>query len=340
MTNVNTSKKQAKRPKQLYGIAEWYGHLNRSLSNAQRKAFVTAKNTQIPCPFLNQVPALGPKSGKLNCTKRGGICSLRNFHEPTAGGDLTFGPITATCPNRFLEHGIVIKHIAELLLDTDAPLFAKELPFLRRPRSLIAQAAVEETLEDAEGEDAGLLDTGSEDVGRIDLVLVNPEDQDKWCAVEIQAVYFSGAEMAADYPDILAYSGNGVPTPAKVRRPDFRSSGPKRLMPQLMIKVPTLRRWGHKMVVVVDEPFFKAMDPMEEADHVSNCDIVWVIARFDDSLGVAEAPLTIANTAFTTLESAVKGLTAGQPTTLPEFEEKLGSKTASAFPGAGATGSQ
>jgi hypothetical protein len=276
--------------------------------------------------------ALGPKSGKLNCTKRGGVCSLRNFHEPTAEGDLSFGPITATCPNRFLEQGIVIKHIAELLLGTDAPLFAKELPFLKRPKSALAEAAVEETLEDAELEDSGLLDSGSEDVGRIDLVLVNPNDRDKWCAVEVQAVYFSGAEMASDYPDILAYSGNGVPLPAKGRRPDFRSSGPKRLMPQLMIKVPTLRRWGHKMVVVVDEPFFDAMDPMEQADHISNCDIVWVVAKFDDSLGVSAAPLTVAKTVLTTLENAVKGLTAGQPTTLPEFEEKLDSKTAAAFP--------
>lgn len=88
---------------------------------------------------------------------------------------------------------------------------------------------------------------------------------------------------------------------------------------------------GHKMVVVVDEPFFDAMDPMEEADHVSNSDIVWVVAEFDDSLGVSQTPLVIAKTVFTTLESAVKGLTAGQPTTLPEFEERLSSKTARAF---------
>ena len=70
--------------------------------------------------------ALGPKSGKLNCTKPGGVCSLRNFHEPQGTSDLTFGPITATCPNRFLEQGTVIKHVASLLLSTDAPLFAKE----------------------------------------------------------------------------------------------------------------------------------------------------------------------------------------------------------------------
>ena len=86
------------------------------------------------------------------------------------------------------------------------------------------------------------------------------------------------------------------------------------------------------MVVVVDEQFFNAMDPMEEADHVSNCDIVWVVAKFDDALGVPQAPLSSARTAYTTLEDAIKGLTAGRPTTLPEFEGKLATKTAPTFP--------
>lgn len=332
MISTKTPKKQLKKSKQIYGIGEWYGQLYRSLTHTQRKLFASTKNTDVPCPFLNQVPALGPKSGKLNCNKAGGVCSLRKFNEPTATDDLTFGPITATCPNRFLEEGTVVKHIGKLLLETESPLFAKELPFLKRPRSPVAQAAVEETLEEAELEELGLVDSGTEDVGRIDLVLVNPSNREKWCAVEVQAVYFSGASMASDYKEIEVYTGNGIPMPVESRRPDFRSSGPKRLMPQLMIKVPALRRWGHKMVVVVDEPFFNAMDPMEEADHVSNCDIVWVVAKFDDSLGVAAAPLKIAETIFTTLESAVKGLTSGQPTTLPDFEEKLSSKVGTVFP--------
>lgn len=86
------------------------------------------------------------------------------------------------------------------------------------------------------------------------------------------------------------------------------------------------------MAVVVDEPFFDAMDLMEEADHVSNSDIVWVVARFDDSLGVPLAPLSVARTVCTTLESAVQGLTAGQPSNLPEFEDKLSAKVAVTFP--------
>ena len=331
MTLKKSTEKQLKR-KQLFGIAEWYGRLYRGLSDAERKVLVAVPYGTLVCPFLADVPSLGPKSGKLTCSKAGGVCSLRNFHEPESTQDLSFGPISATCPNRFLERGVVVRHIGELLLGTESPAFAKELPFLKRPISGKTDQAIDETLADQDSQELALVDAGAEDVGRIDLVLVNPDDPSVWCAVEFQAVYFSGAEMGVDYAAIKAHDGNGIPMPAKGRRPDFRSSGPKRLMPQLMIKVPALRRWGHKMVVVVDEPFFAALDPMEEASHVSNSDIVWVVTKFDDSQGVGNSDLKIVRTVNTTLESAVKGLTAGRPTTLPEFEQKLSSKIAPTFP--------
>jgi hypothetical protein len=326
---------KAEKRKQYYGIAEWYGYRYLSLSSDERKAFVGTSNTKIPCPFFHQVPTLGPKNGKLNCNKAGGVCSLRNFHPPLLpGDDITFGPITATCPNRFLENGTIVRHIGKELLGTESPLFAKEIPFLRRPKSTAAADATAEAEEEAdqETEDEGIVDPGQEDVGRIDLVFVHPEDGEKWCAVEMQAVYFSGGAMSKDHAEIMTFSGNGVPMPGAARRPDFRSSGPKRLMPQLMIKVPTLRRWGKKMVVVIDRPFLEAMDPMEPVDHISNCDIVWVVVAFDETQEPDKAILKIDQTIYTTLEDAVKGLTAGRPTTLPEFESKLGRKVAEALP--------
>jgi len=328
---------KADRKKQFYGIAEWYGQRFIGLSNDTRRKFAQAKNTTMPCPFFHQVPALGPQSGNLHCNKAGGVCSLRNFHPPLKpADDITFGPITATCPNRFLENGTIIRHIGKELLGTDSPLFAKEIPFLRRPKSAAAAHAAADAEEEAaeETEDEGVLDPGQEDVGRIDLVFVHPEDGAKWCAVEMQAVYFSGGAMSKDHAEIMSFSGNGVPMPGAARRPDFRSSGPKRLMPQLMIKVPTLRRWGKKMVVVIDRPFLDALDYMEPQDHISNCDIVWVVVAFDETQEPGKAILKIDKTIYTTLEDAVKGLTAGRPTTLPEFESKLGGKVAEAMPAA------
>ena len=89
----------------------------------------------------------------------------------------------------------------------------------------------------------------------IDQVLVSVSGQGlKWCALEMQAVYFSGKSMENDFKDMRQWEGPGIPFPKVQRRPDFRSSGPKRLMPQLQIKVPTISRWGKKMAVVLEKP--------------------------------------------------------------------------------------
>ena len=49
------------------------------------------------------------------------------------------------------------------------------------------------------------------------------------------------------------------------RRPDYRSSGPKRLSPQLDVKVPVLRNWGKKVVVVIDRFFYDNMNTLADA---------------------------------------------------------------------------
>lgn len=323
------TKSHVEKHRQFYGIAEWYGQLFRALDDSRRKEYAAqgSRKGAFPCPYLNQVPALGPQTGNLNCKKPGGVCSIRNFHDPTVSGDITFGPITATCPNRFLEQAVVLRHIAAHVLGCENPNFAKELSFLRRPKSKVAQQSISDDENDPVVEDQtkGLVD--KEDVGKIDLVLVDPADPENWCAVEIQAVYFSGKEMPADFKAIASYSGNRVPAPSGPRRPDFRSSGPKRLMPQLMIKVPTLRRWGKKMVVVVDAAFFNALDQMHQETHISNCDIVWIIVDYREEVGSAHAELEVTRTVFATLEESMKALTAGTPTTLPDFEARLTQKT-------------
>ena len=329
-----------KKDKTYYGRAEWFGDLFKLLSPDQAKTFLITPNSKMKCPFLARVPSLAPwdnkaKAPKTACNKAGGVCSLRKFSEPVGDGDLAFGPIVTTCPNRFLEHGTIISHIAQELLGTDKPLFAKELPFLRKPRSSEASEAVAET--EAEETEAKVIaadgaDAKREDVGRIDLVLVDPGDPTNWCAVELQAVYFSGGAMSKDNESIRNHTNpNGVPFPGAPRRPDFRSSGPKRLMPQLMIKVPSLRRWGKKMVVVIDRSFLEAMDEMEPVEHISNCDIVWVVVRYDEAIDPGKATLVIDKTVYTTLDGSIKGLTAGNPTTLPDFEEKLQGKLAPVF---------
>ncbi len=118
--------------------------------------------------------------------------------------------------------------------------------------------------------------------------------------------------------------GNMLPFPSAHRRPDYRSSGPKRLMPQLQMKVPTLRRWGKKMAVVVDSSFFNALAPMREVQDVSSCDISWFIVRYEEAEG--QAILQPDSVKLTTLESAVEGLTGGEPVSQTVFEQRVHEK--------------
>lgn len=297
--------------KTSYGIAELYGERFNVMPNQRRIELLDANPTP-DCPHLSSFPALAPvRKGtpSIQCGKSGGVCSIRNFMD-TEDGQM-FGPITATCPIRFYENGLVFRTIGETLLGNQNASIAKEIPFLMRPGNVA---------DDGE-------DNASEDVGRIDMVMVNVSDgRLDWCAVELQAVYFSGGAMSKDYPIIRNHSGNTVPMPGATRRPDFRSSGPKRLMPQLQIKVPTLRRWGKKMAVVVDRPFFDALGEMDHVGHVSNSDIIWFIVAFEEGDGEAQAKLVIDEIRYTTLERAVEGLTSGVPTTLPDFEDKIRAK--------------
>lgn len=316
----------ARRPRNAdqikYGIAEWYGRLYRKMGATERNSLL-APNPIPDCPFLRDVPDLAP-NGRMKCSKPGGVCSIRNFALED-DGQVRFGPITATCPNRFLQARTAISSIGFEVLDTEKPLVAKEIAFLQRVSAGPVLGDATEAAQPAAADPSA----DTEDVGKIDLVFVHPDKEPlDWCAVEMQAVYFSGGAMSKDFESIRTYQGNGTPMPGAVRRPDFRSSGPKRLMPQLQIKVPSLRRWGKKMIVIVDRPFIDAMAPMEKIGDISNSDIVWAVVNYKEEEGQEVATLVVEEFVMTTLEAAVVGLTAGVPTTLREFEAKLKQKVA------------
>lgn len=302
-----------------FGIAEWYGKLYKTLGLRDYPEMMVPGRRE--CPFLAAVPELAPK-GDPKCSKPGGVCSIRKF-TLQKDGSIDFGDIVTTCPNRFLESRTVLRFIGDMILGTPDPVVLKEIPFLKRVSS--GKVEGDELPEKSEEDVAANPVEKSEDVGSIDLVLMHPEIEPKlWAAVEMQAVYFSGDKMKEDFDKIVVHTGNGIPMPGGNRRPDFRSSGPKRLMPQLQIKVPSLRRWGKKTVVIIDKPFLNSMAPMREVGDVSNADIVWLVVNYRDDDGQAE--LFVEKTVMTTLEDAVIGLTAGEPTTLKDFEGKLSLK--------------
>lgn len=302
-------------PAPRFGIGEWFGNSLVRLTNDERRYYAkeVLKGQNVsssqPCPFQ-------ARKQNAKCNKKGGVCSLRlysyagNIDGGYAEGKPFDGPrgeLRVTCPLRFHERLEIFKWVGETILGDENPILVGEVGFLQ-PWTTI--------------------DTdGGGDVGRIDMVLVRnrtlQNDPIVWCALEIQAVYFSGDAMSGEFN---AYSNERVDTiifPAGKRRPDYRSSAPKRLMPQLQIKVPTLRRWGKKMAVVVDRAFFDSLGPMETITDISNADIAWFIVRFEEPDNCKQATLIRDKVRFTTLERSVEGLTGGRPVSLAEFENRI-----------------
>jgi hypothetical protein len=256
-----------------------------------------------------------PRAGRVPCSKDSGVCSIRMYRQSNSDGTVTVAPgemgrLVTTCPCRFEQEDVAIKWVGKEILQTATPLVVGEVAFLERTTGSTAPSSAE---------------AGREGVGKIDRILVHPTaDPMDWCAVEIQAVYFSGMAMVHEFTAMARSHDNTLPFPLEQRRPDWRSSGPKRLMPQMQIKVPTLRRWGKKMGVVVDESFFAALGTMTPESHMSSADIAWFVLRYDESNG--EARLAPGTVVWTTLEHAVEGLTAGRPVSLAVFEERIRTK--------------
>jgi hypothetical protein len=283
-----------------YGTGELYGFDFSTLPPERIREFSLASHKNMVCPFKRAQP----EKPLPKCNKKGGVCSLRLFLQDDQGNVIPKGEPVTTCPNRFLEGSLIAEWVGETLLGTSKPLVVSELPFLMGEIQ-----AEEEADPDA--------------VGKIDEVLVNLESGEiRWCALEIQAVYFSGKSMENDFKQMREWTGPGVPFPQVQRRPDFRSSGPKRLMPQLQIKVPTISRWGKKMAVVIDLPFWNSLGEMREVKDLSNCEIVWFVVSFAPSKD-GRFSLQRHKTHFTTLDNAVEGLTGGTPMSLDRFERQI-----------------
>ena len=169
------------------------------------------------------------------------------------------GRPVVTCPSRFEEGNLVPNWLARIVGFQEVFL-AREVPFMRSP---------------ATGQPAG----------RIDLVVAGEDTAATWFGLEIQAVYFQGAGMVPEFEALLTNNDAQPPAPQGRRRPDWRSSSAKRLMPQLQIKAPTLRRWGTKLAVSVDWPFFAAIGgPSAAPSHdLDDGDIAWLIPRMTDN---------------------------------------------------------
>lgn len=314
-----------------YGIAEWYGRDVRTMTPEERQVFgVTAckhedsGGADAPlCPYLSK---LVPNA---KCNKAGGVCSIRRFTATAdgVGGEAVADEFVVTsCPMRFVDNiedgKFVLSWISEQMLDVTHPTIVKETPFLRKVSDSIRPPEAALDME-AEAEEEG------KKAGRIDWIIVNPETMTaselQWCAVETQAIYFSGGRMRDDFE---AYAANptSVLYPLNHRRPDYRSNGPKRLAPQLDVKVPVLRNWGKKVCVLVDRYFLSNMNQMVDAyprakddkERRDNAEVVWFIVDYDDQLRLRPHAVI-----YTTLDSTRRALNATEPLSKGQFTTNL-----------------
>ncbi len=131
--------------------------------------------------------------------------------------------------------------------------------------------------------------------------------------------------MRAEF-DAYAHAPSQVLFPRGKRRPDYRSSGPKRLWPQLDVKVPVLRNWGKKVVIVVDRFFYENMntliDPFPRArndkERRDNADVAWFIVDYGEDMR-----LTASDIIYTTLDSSRSALNATEPLSKDDFTHNL-----------------
>jgi len=175
-----------------YSIGEWYGLDFEGMTPLERKRQALEELrfdglTGKPCPFQNNV----------TCNKKGGVCSLRLYEQQGDGPVRGVDSIISTCPNRFLEGHLIFQWVGETLLETSSPIVLSEIGFLDRAKP-----------EDAQDEESS-----GEFIGRIDNVLIHPNRKPMdWCALEIQAVYFSSCSLAARQMRCLFLPLIGVPT--------------------------------------------------------------------------------------------------------------------------------
>ena len=283
-----------------YGIAEWYGRPFLGLTAAERsqlaKHALGSPKEQPTCPF---------QAGQPTCSKRGGVCSLRLYTDDNGRiGESEGSPVTV-CPRRFEEGQRLTRWLADIVgFSRDEAMVAREVPFMLSTQT-------------------------GKPAGKIDLVIARDASGElAWYGLEIQAVYFSGEGMPSQFRALLDDTHVQPPFPNAQRRPDWRSSSAKRLMPQLQVKVPTLRTWGSKMALAVDRPFFDAIGGPSESpmQDTRGGDIIWLVPELQPT--DSGFTLTRGHWEALPLEDSSEKLLAADRINPPEFEATLRSKLA------------
>lgn len=205
----------------------------------------------------NQSELAWKDRGSKNCPFRDAPCTKSSIPDPIGICSLASGDeAAALCPVRFLENDRIFTDAAKIAFG-DNSVFGvfPEVRILKIPGA--AKSG------------------GDRKIGKVDFLLGKIESGHvvDFCAVEVQSVYFSGGAIRPALSHFL--KNRKLDLTISERRPDFRSSAQKRLMPQLQLKVPVFRRWGKKFFVVVDTQFFGEL-PNFGGTIAANSELTWL----------------------------------------------------------------
>jgi len=193
---------------------------------------------------------------------------------------------------------VILAWLAEIVgFSAEEAMVAREIPFMRNMST-------------------------SRPAGKIDLVVAAVRHELRWFGLEIQAVYFSGPAMASEFRELERDNEDRPPYPLETRRPDWRSSGAKRLMPQLQVKGPTLRRWHSKIAVAVDRPFFRSLGGPSDtpSKDLDSGDVIWLVPE------LTGGQIVRGHWEVLTLEASTAKLLSAAPIPRGDFEDMLRAK--------------
>jgi len=194
-----------------------------------------------------------------HCPFRNSPCTKSSIKDPIGVCTLSDGTAATTlCPVRFVQD-------SRMFVDAARLAFGPGVRFAPVPEISILRVK------------------NNRKIGKIDYLLARLGGNERvvdFAALEVQAVYFSGGNIKQPMKEYLETGTLGADT---WRRPDYRSSAQKRLMPQLSLKVPVFRRWGKKFLVAVDSLFFAALPDFRKVESPANSEITWLVYPFINS---------------------------------------------------------
>jgi hypothetical protein len=199
------------------------------------------------------------------CPFRNSACTKSSSTDPIGICSLTDGQRLATlCPVRFQEQGRLFRDVGRIA-------FGPGVKVVAAPEVHVLRV-----------QDASKNEKKSKRIGKVDFLIARINEQNKavdFAAMEVQAVYFSGGEIKTAFK---RYLRTGKLDESSARRPDWRSSIQKRLMPQLSLKIPVFRRWGKKFFVATDSLFFAQVPKIRTINSFANSEVTWMVYPFEE----------------------------------------------------------